>query len=32
LSDVTRGCSCAVIHDEPSILNGMYRVILIKKQ
>jgi len=29
-SDLMRGCSCEVTHNEPSIGRGMYRVILIK--
>jgi hypothetical protein len=31
LSDLMQGCPCTVIHDEPSIAGGMYRVILLKK-
>ena len=31
LSDLMRSCPCVVTHDEPSILGGMYRVILLKK-
>jgi phosphatidylethanolamine/phosphatidyl-N-methylethanolamine N-methyltransferase len=31
LSDLTKGCPCAITHDEPSIANGMYRIILLKK-
>ena len=31
LSDLARGCPCAVIHEEPSIAKGMYRIILLKK-
>ncbi len=31
LSDLMKGCPCVVTHDEPSILGGMYRVILLKK-
>jgi ubiquinone/menaquinone biosynthesis C-methylase UbiE len=31
LSDLMKGCPCAVTQDEPSILGGMYRVILLKK-
>ncbi|HEX2998523.1 MAG TPA: methyltransferase domain-containing protein [Anaerolineales bacterium] len=30
-SELIKGCPCAVTHDEPSILGGMYRVILLKK-
>ena len=31
LGDLVKDCPCAVTHDEPSILSGMYRVILLKK-
>ena len=31
LSDLTKGCLCAITHEEPSIANGMYRIILLKK-
>jgi ubiquinone/menaquinone biosynthesis C-methylase UbiE len=31
LSDLTRGCRCAITHDEPSIANGVYRIVLLKK-
>ncbi len=31
MSDLMKGCPCVVTHDEPSILGGMYRVILLKK-
>jgi phosphatidylethanolamine/phosphatidyl-N-methylethanolamine N-methyltransferase len=31
LSDLTRGCPCAMAHDEPSIAKGMYRIILLEK-
>jgi ubiquinone/menaquinone biosynthesis C-methylase UbiE len=31
LSDLLKGCTCVVTHNEPSILGGMYRVILLKK-
>ncbi|MFT3894326.1 MAG: class I SAM-dependent methyltransferase [Anaerolineales bacterium] len=31
MSDLMRNCPCVVMHDEPSILNGMYRVIFLKK-
>ena len=31
LSDLTRGCSYDMTHNEPSIANGMYRIILLKK-
>jgi ubiquinone/menaquinone biosynthesis C-methylase UbiE len=30
-SDLMKDCHCVVTHDEPSILGGMYRVILLKK-
>lgn len=28
---ISRGCPCVVEQDEPSLLNGMYRVILLRK-
>jgi hypothetical protein len=31
LSDLMPNCPCVIVHDEPSIAGGMYRVILIKK-
>ncbi|HLO15177.1 MAG TPA: methyltransferase domain-containing protein [Anaerolineales bacterium] len=38
-TDITRrfggmlaGCSCKILHDEPSLLGGMYRVILLRKE
>ena len=31
LSDLMQGCSCEIIHNEPSIGQGMYRVILLRK-
>ena len=31
LSDILRGYSCGVAHDEPGILGGMYRIILLKQ-
>ena len=31
LSDLTKGCPCAITHDEPSILKGMYRISLLEK-
>lgn len=31
LSDLMMGCPCEVTHDEPGILGGMYRVILLGK-
>ena len=31
-SDMLVGCSCKVLHDEPSLLGGMYRVILLRKE
>ncbi len=31
LSDLTKGCPCVTTHAEPSIANGMYRIILLKK-
>jgi ubiquinone/menaquinone biosynthesis C-methylase UbiE len=30
--DMLAGCSCKVLLDEPSLLGGMYRVILLKKE
>ena len=30
--DIARGCDCIVTHDEPSLLNGTYQVILIQKK
>lgn len=30
-SDLIKDCPCVVTHNEPSILGGMYRVILLKK-
>lgn len=30
LSNITKGCPCAITHEEPSIANGMYRIILLK--
>jgi ubiquinone/menaquinone biosynthesis C-methylase UbiE len=31
LSDLMRDCACTVIHDEPGIAGGLYRVILVHK-
>jgi ubiquinone/menaquinone biosynthesis C-methylase UbiE len=31
LSDLIQGCPCMITHDEPSIGDGMYRVIMLKK-
>jgi ubiquinone/menaquinone biosynthesis C-methylase UbiE len=31
LSDLMANCACTVIHNEPSIAGGMYRVILARK-
>ncbi|MBN2118172.1 MAG: hypothetical protein JW730_16475 [Anaerolineales bacterium] len=31
LGDLTRGCPCAITHDEPGIAGGLYRVLLLKK-
>jgi ubiquinone/menaquinone biosynthesis C-methylase UbiE len=31
LRDLMKDCPCIVTHDEPSILGGMYRVILLEK-
>ena len=31
LSDLMKDCPCVVTHDEPSIMGGVYRVILLKK-
>lgn len=30
-SDMLVGCSCKILHDEASLLGGMYRVILLRK-
>lgn len=30
LGDILSGLPCEVVHDEPSILGGMYRVVLIR--
>jgi ubiquinone/menaquinone biosynthesis C-methylase UbiE len=32
LSDLMLGCPCIVTHDEASIVGGMYRVIMLKKE
>ena len=31
LGDLMKACPCEIIHDEPSIADGMYRVILLRK-
>ncbi len=31
LSDVMKDCPCEVVHDEPGIAGGLYRVILLRK-
>jgi len=31
LNDLMQGCSCEILHNEPSIGGGMYRVILLRK-
>jgi SAM-dependent methyltransferase len=31
LSDLMKDCPCQLIHEEPSIGGGMYRVILLQK-
>jgi ubiquinone/menaquinone biosynthesis C-methylase UbiE len=31
LSDLMKDCPCEIIHEEPSIAGGMYRVILLRK-
>lgn len=31
LGDITSGLPCEVVHDEASILGGMYRVILLRR-
>ena len=28
---LSQGCGCVVVEDEPSILNGLYRVLLLKR-
>lgn len=30
--DMLQGCSCEVVLDEPSLLGGMYRIILLRKE
>ncbi|MBI3175351.1 MAG: class I SAM-dependent methyltransferase [Chloroflexi bacterium] len=30
-SDILVGCPCKVVYDEPSLLGGMYRIILLQK-
>jgi ubiquinone/menaquinone biosynthesis C-methylase UbiE len=30
--DMLAGCNCKILHDEPSLLGGMYRVILMQKE
>ncbi len=32
LSDVMKGCACEVVHEEPSIAGGMYRVVVLCKR
>ena len=32
LGDILAGQPCAVVRDEPSILGGMYRVVLLEKR
>jgi ubiquinone/menaquinone biosynthesis C-methylase UbiE len=31
-SDMLVGCPCKIVHNEPSLLGGMYRVILLRKE
>ena len=31
LSELMAGCPCEIIHDQPSIAGGVYRVILVRK-
>jgi ubiquinone/menaquinone biosynthesis C-methylase UbiE len=31
LSDLMQDCSCKIIHNEPSIGSGVYRIILLRK-
>jgi phosphatidylethanolamine/phosphatidyl-N-methylethanolamine N-methyltransferase len=31
MSDLMKDCPCVVTHDEPSIMGGVYRVIMLKK-
>ena len=31
LSDPMKGCPCVITHDEPSIADGMYRVVMLRK-
>lgn len=30
--DMLDGCSCKILHDEPGLFGGMYRVILLRKE
>ncbi len=30
--DMLADCNCKILHDEPSLLGGMYRVILLQKE
>lgn len=32
LCDILAGCNCKILHDESSLLGGMYRVILLQKE
>jgi phosphatidylethanolamine/phosphatidyl-N-methylethanolamine N-methyltransferase len=31
LSDMILDCPCSITHNEPSLVDGMYRIILLKK-
>ncbi len=32
LSDLMKDCPCEIIHEEPSIAGGMYRVVLLGRK
>jgi ubiquinone/menaquinone biosynthesis C-methylase UbiE len=32
LSGLMKGCPCEIVHEEPSIGGGMYRVVMLKKK
>jgi phosphatidylethanolamine/phosphatidyl-N-methylethanolamine N-methyltransferase len=32
LGDIVTGAPCRIVHDEPSILGGMYRVVVLEKR
>jgi ubiquinone/menaquinone biosynthesis C-methylase UbiE len=31
LGDLMKDCPCEITHDEPSIVGGMYRVVMLRK-